>query len=118
MGLGPQPDAKPDAAHDSFRDTAATSCVAPTGRRDGRARRPDRPQPHTARPDPNKSHPPSSNAAAGIAWERTLTTRIDHLGGEHDQLHVIAERWKPPGVRLDLDLILADDTRWRTGGVV
>jgi hypothetical protein len=49
--------------------------------------------------------------AAGIAWERTLTILAHHLAGEHDQLHVIAERWRPKDVRLDLDLILADDRK-------
>jgi hypothetical protein len=47
-------------------------------------------------------------AAAGIAWERILTTLAHHLAGEHDQLEVIAERWKPKDARIDLDLILAD----------
>lgn len=57
---------------------------------------------------------PSSAArktAAGIAWERTLTTLAQNLTTEHEQLQIIAERWKPPGVRLDLDLIIADDRR-------
>ena len=57
---------------------------------------------------------PSSAArktAAGIAWERTLTTLAQNLTTEHEQLQITAERWKPPGVRLDLDLIIADDRR-------
>ncbi len=47
-------------------------------------------------------------AAAGIAWERILTTLAHHLATEHSRLEVIAERWKPPEARIDLDLILAD----------
>jgi hypothetical protein len=50
-------------------------------------------------------------AAAGIAWERVLSTRLGDLTAEHDQLHVLAERWLPPNARIDLDLIVADDTK-------
>jgi hypothetical protein len=61
----------------------------------------------------NPENPTSAarKTAAGIAWERVLTARMNHLTTEHDQLQVIAERWKPPGVNLDLDLILADDRK-------
>jgi hypothetical protein len=50
-------------------------------------------------------------AAAGIAWERVLTTLAHHLATDHDELQVIAERWKPPEARIDLDLIIADDKK-------
>jgi hypothetical protein len=50
-------------------------------------------------------------AAAGIAWERILATLIHHLTAGHDELQVLAERWLPPNARIDLDLILADDTK-------
>lgn len=50
-------------------------------------------------------------AAAGIAWERILTTRVRDLTAEHDTLRLLAERWLPPDARIDLDLILADDTK-------
>lgn len=47
--------------------------------------------------------------AAGIAWERVLATLAHHLTTKHDQqLQVIAERYKPPNARIDLDLIIAD----------
>ncbi len=49
--------------------------------------------------------------AAGIAWERILTTLAHHLATEHPQLQILAERLKPPGARIDLDLILADDQK-------
>jgi hypothetical protein len=49
--------------------------------------------------------------AAGIAWERILTTLAHHLAAEHPQLHILAERWKPPGASIDLDLILADEQK-------
>jgi hypothetical protein len=50
-------------------------------------------------------------AAAGIAWERVLTTLAYDLTTKHEGLQLIAKRWKPVGVRLDLDLIIADDTK-------
>ncbi len=61
----------------------------------------------------NPENPTSAarKTAAGIAWERVLTALAQQLTTEHDQLHIIAERWKPPNVNLDLDLILADDTK-------
>jgi len=61
----------------------------------------------------NPENPTSAarKTAAGIAWERILTALARHLTTEHEQLQVIAERWQPPGVRLDLDLILADDKK-------
>jgi hypothetical protein len=60
----------------------------------------------------NPENPTSAarKTAAGIAWERILTALAYDLTTKHDHLQVIAERWKPPGARLDLDLILADDT--------
>lgn len=57
---------------------------------------------------------PSSAArktAAGIAWERVLTALANHLADEHDELQVLAERYKPPDARIDLDLILADEQK-------
>ncbi len=50
-------------------------------------------------------------AAAGIAWERILATRIRDLAADHDTLCVLAERWLPPNARIDLDLIVADDRK-------
>ncbi len=50
-------------------------------------------------------------AAAGIAWERILATRVRDLAAEHDTLRLLAERWLPSDARIDLDLILADDTK-------
>jgi hypothetical protein len=47
--------------------------------------------------------------AAGIAWERILGALAHHLATQHPQLQILAERWKPPGARIDLDLILADE---------
>ena len=49
--------------------------------------------------------------AAGIAWERTLGALAHHLATEHPQLQILAERWKPPGASIDLDLILADEQK-------
>lgn len=46
--------------------------------------------------------------AAGIAWERILTTLAHHLATQHPQLQILTERWKPPAANIDLDLILAD----------
>jgi hypothetical protein len=61
----------------------------------------------------NPEHPTSAarKTAAGIAWERALTTLAQHLAAEHEQLHLLAERWKPNDARIDLDLIVADDTK-------
>jgi hypothetical protein len=60
-------------------------------------------------------HPPrekptqaARKAAAGIAWERVLIERVAHLSAQHDALTITAERWQPPGVKLDLDLIVHD----------
>jgi len=50
-------------------------------------------------------------AAAGIAWERALIARVAHLCVEHDHLQVLAERWLPDNARIDLDLIVSDDTK-------
>lgn len=49
--------------------------------------------------------------AAGIAWERILTTLAHHLATQHPQLQILAERWKPPAANIDLDLILADQQK-------
>lgn len=49
--------------------------------------------------------------AAGIAWERVLTALAHHLADEHDELQVLAERYKPPDARIDLDLIVADEQK-------
>lgn len=46
--------------------------------------------------------------AAGIAWERIVVERILTLTAQHPQLTLIAERWKPPGVNLDLHAIVHD----------
>jgi hypothetical protein len=61
----------------------------------------------------NPENPTSAarKTAAGIAWEGVLTALAQHITTEHDQLQVIAERWKPKDVNLDLDLILADDRK-------
>jgi hypothetical protein len=61
----------------------------------------------------NPENPDSAarKIAAGLAWERALITLAHHLAGEHEQLQIMAERWKPPGVNLDLDLILADERK-------
>ena len=50
-------------------------------------------------------------AAAGIAWERVLAARLRSLVARYDTVHVLAERWLPPNARIDLDLIVADDTK-------
>jgi hypothetical protein len=49
--------------------------------------------------------------AAGIAWERILAALAHHLATQHPQLQILAERWKPPDARIDLDLILADEQK-------
>jgi hypothetical protein len=61
----------------------------------------------------NPENPDSAarKIAAGLAWERALITLAHHLATKHEQLQVLAERWKPPEARIDLDLILADDTK-------
>jgi hypothetical protein len=61
--------------------------------------------------DPENPTSAARKTAAGIAWERILTALAQHLTTEHEQLQLIAERWQPAGVRLDLDLILADDKK-------
>jgi len=60
---------------------------------------------HPPREQPTKA---AWKAAAGIAWERVLIERVAHLAARHDALTVTAERWQPPGVKLDLDLIVHD----------
>lgn len=49
--------------------------------------------------------------AAGIAWERTLTTLVRAITDQQGDLQILAERWKPSGAKIDLDLILADDKK-------
>jgi hypothetical protein len=53
-------------------------------------------------------------AAAGIAWERIVTTRARDLAAEHDHLRLLGERWLPDGARIDLDLIVSDDAKGLT----
>ncbi len=60
---------------------------------------------HPPREQPTKA---AWKAAAGIAWERILIERVAHLATRHEQLTITAERWKPPGVKLDLDMIVHD----------
>jgi hypothetical protein len=50
-------------------------------------------------------------AAAGIAWERVLTERVRDIIANHDDLKLLRERWVPPNVKIDLDLILADNLK-------
>jgi hypothetical protein len=61
----------------------------------------------------NPENPDSAarKIAAGLAWERALIALAHHLASEHEQLQVLAERWKPPEARIDLDLIIADDNK-------
>jgi hypothetical protein len=59
--------------------------------------------------DPENPTTAARRAAAGIAWERTLSTLAYHLATEHEQLQVLAERYKPPHARIDLDLLIADE---------
>ncbi len=61
--------------------------------------------------DPESPDGAARKIAAGLAWERALITLAHHLATEHDHIHVLAERWKPQDVNLDLDLIIADDTK-------
>ncbi len=63
-------------------------------------------------------HPPREKptqaawkAAAGIAWERIMIERVAHLSAKHEQLTITAERWKPPNVPLDLDMIVHDSQK-------
>jgi hypothetical protein len=46
--------------------------------------------------------------AAGIAWERAVGARVRRLAETHDELVLIAERWQPARVAMDLDLIVED----------
>ena len=48
---------------------------------------------------------------AGFAWERILIDQVAALTAQHPQLTVTAERWKPPGIRLDLDMIVHDSKK-------
>ena len=60
---------------------------------------------HPPREKPTKA---ARRTAAGIAWERVLLQRVAHLAANNEQLTITAERWKPPGVKLDLDVIVND----------
>ncbi len=46
--------------------------------------------------------------AAGIAWERAVSTRVRSPVETHDELELIAERWRPTRIAMDLDLIVED----------
>jgi hypothetical protein len=46
--------------------------------------------------------------AAGIAWERAISARANQVADTHDELCVLAERWKPKKSGTDLDLIVGD----------
>jgi hypothetical protein len=49
--------------------------------------------------------------AAGIAWERAISARVNHLANTQDELCVLAERWKPTKGGTDLDLIVGDEQK-------
>jgi hypothetical protein len=54
---------------------------------------------------------PTSSAhktTAGIAWERVLIERVSDLTARHRRFSIVALRWKPPGINLDLDVIVHD----------
>ena len=48
---------------------------------------------------------------AGIAWERVLIERVSDLAARYRQLSILAIRWKPPGISLDLDVIVHDHAK-------
>jgi hypothetical protein len=48
---------------------------------------------------------------AGIAWERVLIERVSDLVTRYRQLSIVAIRWKPPGISLDLDVIVDDHAK-------
>lgn len=48
---------------------------------------------------------------AGIAWERVLTERVSDLAARYGQISILAIRWKPPGISLDLDVIVHDHAK-------
>jgi hypothetical protein len=57
---------------------------------------------------------PTSSAhktTAGIAWERILIERVSDLAARYQQLGILAIRWKPPGISLDLDVIVHDHAK-------
>jgi hypothetical protein len=57
---------------------------------------------------------PTSSAhktTAGIAWERVLIERVADLTARYKQLSIVAIRWKPPGINLDLDVIVRDEAK-------
>jgi hypothetical protein len=45
---------------------------------------------------------------AGVAWERVVIARIAHLASLHEDLNIVAERWRPSGAHIDLDLVVDD----------
>jgi hypothetical protein len=47
--------------------------------------------------------------AAGVAWERTIYTLLTHLASSAPTLQLYQFRWKPPNVKIDLDIILRDN---------
>jgi len=48
---------------------------------------------------------------AGIAWERVLIERVSDLAARYGQISILAIRWKPPGISLDLDVIVHDHAK-------
>ncbi len=40
---------------------------------------------------------------AGIAWERVLIECVSDIAARYQQISILAIRWKPPGISLDLD---------------
>ncbi len=97
----------------TYDQETVTSSLCPRARSPPRPSRPQNPHDRTIDRQRTPENPTSAarKTAARIAWERILTARIHNLATEHEQLQVLAERYKPPGVRLDLDLILADNTK-------
>ena len=58
--------------------------------------------------DPTKA---MRSVIAGFAWERVVIERVAALAAQNPQLTITGERWKPPGVRLDLDVIVHDQKK-------
>jgi len=63
---------------------------------------------HPGREQPTQA---ARKAAAGIAWERVVMTRMRALAAEPNRLQIRAERLRPHGARIDLDLIVTDNTK-------
>lgn len=51
------------------------------------------------------------SVVAGFAWERVVIERVAALAAQHTELTITGERWKPPGVSLDLDVIVHDQNK-------